>query len=207
MIYEYAINIANINSIEQIKGLHCSKERITRADRYYKEKDKIRSIISEAIVRYGLTEGIGLNGDSIIINYPKYKKPYIDMKGIYFNISHSGDWIVVAVGDEEIGVDVEKIKETKLPEQLVYFSEEERFFLESLEESNQVNWFYKIWTLKESYIKYTGKGFKCSLNSFSVIEKRKEKFKSIKLDEVHWYALCANTAKNGDIKYVNLEIL
>ncbi|MDO4961522.1 MAG: 4'-phosphopantetheinyl transferase superfamily protein [Eubacteriales bacterium] len=78
--------------------------------------------------------------------------PYVD-----FNISHSGDIVICAIADCEVGADIEK-QEKDISKVLSHFcSEVERLWLDthrSLKEQ------YSLWTLKESFLKCTGEGMK-----------------------------------------------
>lgn len=89
------------------------------------------------------------------------------MEGVYFNISHSGKYVVCAVGDSEMGIDVQKevmLKEEELLQLCNRFFTE--FEFRSLQSSkNRIDYFHKLWTLKESYIKYLGTGMYCRLNT------------------------------------------
>jgi 4'-phosphopantetheinyl transferase len=85
----------------------------------------------------------------------------------HFNISHSGDWVVCAVDNLPVGIDVEKIHDVDLNLSARFFSEEEHKYLLSLEISKRRNSFFELWTLKESYIKADGRGLSIPLNSFS----------------------------------------
>lgn len=78
-------------------------------------------------------------------------KPYIAGSKYHFNLSHSGEIVMLAVSDKPIGIDVERI------EQRDYEKFCKRFF--SLEEQKRVNSllsFYVLWTKKESFVKYLG---------------------------------------------------
>ena len=83
-------------------------------------------------------------------------KPYIEGCPYQFNISHSGDWLLLAVGDVPIGADIEKITKIrpKTMEKFFTLTEQERVSANGAEE------FFKIWTQKESYVKFTGEGIK-----------------------------------------------
>ncbi|WP_394388255.1 4'-phosphopantetheinyl transferase family protein [Shewanella woodyi] len=100
--------------------------------------------------------------------------------GLKFNISHSGDWLVVAVyqgqaglnGGEssyiELGVDIERNRDSTniYPILKHYFTQSETDELLSLPESCQRQRFFDLWALKESYIKAKGLGLALSLKSF-----------------------------------------
>ena len=208
MVFEYVMNIENISDIKMITNLNVSQDRLKKASRYRSDVDKIRTIVSEAMVRYAVKKHYGI--DDINILYPRCEKPYIDIPQINFNISHAGEWVVVAVGDCQMGIDVEKISASNLPEIYKYYTKDEILFLESLSNKlEQIEWFYKMWTMKESYVKYTGKGMRCSFDCISIkfLEANEERFKikSLKLDERHWYALCTNKMERCRIKEISIE--
>ena len=76
--------------------------------------------------------------------------------------------MAIVYGTTEVGIDVEKIQEGR--EELVdfCFSEEERFTINNIEKEERLKQFTKLWTMKESYIKFLGTGLSTGLKSFSV---------------------------------------
>lgn len=75
---------------------------------------------------------------------------------LHFNLSHSGDYVLCAWGDQPVGVDIECIKARAggLP----------RYALSDAEYADYCarggHWpdFYALWTRKEAWIKYSGYG-------------------------------------------------
>jgi len=97
-------------------------------------------------------------------------------EGIYFNISHSGDYAFGVVADAEVGCDVEGIKGPKLSVARRFFTKKEQAWLESADsdfsgelEGGLAKAFYTIWTRKEAVIKMTGEGISRDLRSFCVV--------------------------------------
>ncbi len=98
----------------------------------------------------------------------EHGKPMLPEKiGLYFNLSHSGDYAACAVSDQEIGADIQKHKryEEKLAER--FFHPEELAYLEAAEDRKRS--FFDLWCLKESCIKCTGRGLGTGLERFSVV--------------------------------------
>ncbi len=94
--------------------------------------------------------------------------------GLTFNISHSGDWLIIAVATHdtasmELGVDIERYRQgTNIyPILNNYFTSQESQELLALSEPQQRDRFFDLWALKESYIKAKGLGLALSLKSFS----------------------------------------
>lgn len=191
MIYQYAINIAEIININQRKELMniISKERITRANRYYLDKDKTRCIVAELLLRFILMIQYDLEGDQIKFGYTPYGKPFLEAyTDIFFNISHSGDWVVCAVGDAIIGVDVEKKSGADLSQIYRIFSKREIHHLQQTVGDEQADLFYRIWTLKESFVKNIGEGINYPFDQFS-FEFKEEKICQYEDDNVTFYML------------------
>lgn len=121
-------------------------------------------------------EEIDINIDikNIKIAYTKNQKPYIEdqkYKDIKFNISHSQDKAILVTSQEEVGCDIEKIHDIDLNlAKRFYTNEEYKLILSNNDIEKQKKIFYKMWTLKESYLKLTGKGIIAGLDSVDFSE-------------------------------------
>lgn len=131
-------------------------------DSYRQDNDRIRSLaatllLDEMLKEYGLCE--------CDMEYftGKHQKPYFKNSSIFFNLSHSGDYVAVAVSDREIGIDIEKIRTVNRSTAKKFFTKSEAASVKSDDD------FIKLWVKKESFIKATGQGLACPLNSFEVI--------------------------------------
>ena len=93
-------------------------------------------------------------------NYGQNGKPYFVNLPIYFNLSHSGDYVLCAVADSEVGADIQQMSDIdywKTAER--FFQKEEVAMMRQLPtEEEQKRFFYKLWARKEAYGKYTGEG-------------------------------------------------
>ena len=100
----------------------------------------------------------------------EHGKPYLmDKPEIYVNWSHSGDYVICAVADREVGIDLQKMdREPK--ENLIrkVLTKEEQEFYRSVPESDRKRLFYQYWSVKESFLKALGTGFYTSLQTFQV---------------------------------------
>lgn len=102
------------------------------------------------------------------IVYGENGKPEID--GFYFNLSHAKDYVICAVSDSPVGCDIETIKEAPLRIAERYFSEREKEQINrmhTMEEKSDL--FYRMWTVKESYLKMTGEGLQVPLGVVEII--------------------------------------
>lgn len=145
-----------------------SEERRIKADCFYFKIDSYRSVCAELLLQYSLFEN---NNQFVEIDlaYNKYGKPtIINNKNFFFNLSHSGDWVVLAYGTAEVGVDIEKIQMGRERISDEIFREEEREYIYSSVGMERIRRVTQIWTLRESYIKYLGTGFSTEMNTFSI---------------------------------------
>lgn len=132
-----------------------------KTQRYHQEKDRQSRIISRAVLRILLGRYLATGPKEIRFQLDYNKKlllQNISAKNLHFNVSHSGDWILIAFSINPIGVDVEQINTSFTYQNLLdfSFSLEEKNYLES--GINQHKNFYKLWTRKEALLKATGKG-------------------------------------------------
>lgn len=137
--------------------------------RYQFWQDRQRSLLGHLLSRYAIIQEYALTNKEIQIRRHAYGKPYIkDYSQIHYNISHSGEWVVVAIGRSPIGIDVENRREgwDLIGERV--FSESEKYWSQNSYKRKAI-----LWTIKEAYVKYLGTGLSKSLNSFSIDIKRK----------------------------------
>ncbi|MDA3904827.1 MAG: 4'-phosphopantetheinyl transferase superfamily protein [Bacteroidales bacterium] len=130
--------------------------------------DKQRSLIADLIVRRFYAKELKIDPFQLEFDYNDHEKPSLkNYPKAHFNISHSGDYVVVAFSDCPVGIDIEKNKGNRLNVAKRFFTREELDDLFAFQEEDQIEYFYQLWTLKESYMKAIGKGISMSLNSFS----------------------------------------
>jgi len=128
-----------------------------------------RTLLGELISRIRISQKISKPTRKIHFKKSIKGKPYLDNLPIHFNISHSGDWVVLAFGDTEVGIDVEVLRPVNYRVATRFFSKEENSLLEQLDGNEKLKLFFDFWTLKESYLKLLGTGLTKSLSSFSII--------------------------------------
>ena len=216
MIYVNCLNISEVDEgcYEKIYA-RASEERKQRAERYGSPEDAKRCILAEALLRFSLKEACGYS-EQIVTQYHEHGKPFIkDLENFVYNMSHSGEWVVVAytydetgtVKDAKVGVDVEKIREFTNCEKLAirFFANKEQEYIFSVKsDAEKAARFTEVWTLKESYLKYLGCGLSQSLESFAVdaatgqIQEASAKMvadvsvKSFVLGEEYYISVCSN---------------
>lgn len=97
-------------------------------------------------------------------------KPYLPRSDIHFSLSHSGNWALLAVAKvEPIGIDIEAVSATRdligIAES--YYHPHEFAQLQTLADSAQHDYFYRLWTLKEAFFKAIGTGISAGLEKIA----------------------------------------
>lgn len=168
MLKQYAFNIKGCKQDEifrQFRSL-LSEEREKKLDKFHFEADRLRSLYAEILLRYGLQKE-GIKQEDIQFVHNEYGKPTLkDRKDLYFNISHSGDWVICAISSKPVGADVEQVKNREMNIAERFFSPYEYKELMNCPKEKQAEYFCKLWTLKESYVKAIGMGLSKSFTSF-----------------------------------------
>ncbi|MBZ9636383.1 4'-phosphopantetheinyl transferase family protein [Clostridium sp. FP1] len=167
----YAVKILDISqeNLEKI-CLLIDSDKICKIEKIINKKDKIRTLIGEILIRTIIFQKLSITNKDITFEKNLYGKPYL--KGypkFKFNISHSGEFVVCAIDDKPIGVDIEKVKYIEYEEIAEsFFSSSEFQYIDKEDLNIKLYKFYEIWTLKESYIKCCGRGLSILLKSFSI---------------------------------------
>lgn len=175
MIKIYMYNLLNApNAFDEEILKNIPRSRIEKINRYSFLKDKKQCYGAGILINHICKEyNIDINSYKIGLN----GKP--QLKGIYFNISHSNEIVICAVSDNDIGCDIEMIKQEPKGVAERFFSKNEMMFL--LNSNNREEAFYDIWTKKESYLKMVGSGLS-QLRDLDVISQKEVKFYTIKID-------------------------
>ena len=172
MVQIYALDISSLEMNAQYNRLlSCvSADQRKRIEQFHFAEDKKRTLYGDVLSRCVIGDLRHMPMGSIEFVKNKFGKPFASgFPPVYFNISHSGDWVICAVGEREVGVDVEEIKPIDLGiARRFYTPNESRLVLSGCEEE-RLKTFYLLWTLKESYTKYVGKGLSIPLNSFEIV--------------------------------------
>ncbi len=231
MIDLYAINI-NKTLVDNIFHAYCkalNNDELDDVNKFYKLEDRKRKLSSLLFIKFTIAKYLSLSHTEVSVVKNQYGKPYFANRvDIHFNISHSGEYAVLAVSDSPLGIDVEVRKPINdfLAISENYFSKNEYNFLISSKSSadKKIDLFFDIWTMKEALIKAVGKGLSIPLASFDVpipnshsleseqkitFDKRPYYFNRYALPAKHKVAVCSISCetptkiKNIDISTLN----
>ena len=133
---------------------------------------QIRDLITRVFIRTTLSRYCSLAPKDWLFGVSDTGKPHITNPEtpLHFNISHSGDLIACVISTHaNTGIDLEKINHQRRWHDIAkhYFSPAELCYIEAKPLHLRCESFYRIWTLKESYLKATGEGISNSLADIS----------------------------------------
>ena len=152
----------NINEFDDLAGIELlSSDRRTRVERYRALSSKKECLTAGLLLRMVL----GADYESRLCANV-HGKPQLKNENLFFNLSHSGNYVVLAVSDNEIGIDIEKIASYNwnVVEKCCTVNEKEWLKQQSNEQA-----FYHLWTGKEAVMKATGLGFSIKPESFDLL--------------------------------------
>ena len=144
-----------------------------RHSRFHFERDAARFAVSHGLLRVLLAQYTGAEAAALMVDQGPNGKPHLT-SGPSFNLSHSGDAILLAIArDANVGVDVEQWSDRlglgemeRLADHA--FSKREQVALCALQDVERAAAFYATWSRKEAYIKSTGIGITQGLDHFDV---------------------------------------
>jgi 4'-phosphopantetheinyl transferase len=138
-----------------------------RAARMRSGSARRRFVARRTALRRYLGERLAVDPRSVTWSTGPHGKPALPPPHrLRFNVSSSGDWVVIAASEAgEVGVDVERIRDDLRRDAIA-----RRFFTEREQRSAvTAEGFFAVWTLKEAVVKGTGLGLShLPLGSFDV---------------------------------------
>jgi 4'-phosphopantetheinyl transferase len=135
-----------------------------RAGRFRVESARRRFVLARVLLRGELSERVGQASNALEFGVRPHGKPHLVKPALdsppCFNLSHSGDLVVVAIAEVELGADVECLRPVVNAEKLArrFFGSAERRAITELDGPARDRAFLRIWTQKEAYLKATGLG-------------------------------------------------
>ncbi|AWB65708.1 hypothetical protein C2869_04305 [Saccharobesus litoralis] len=197
-------------------------DEVSKAKRFHFAKDQTRYLLTRIFIRLLLSDvAPEITPKEWQFTQNRWGKPLVDNQTrdqLVFNISHAGDYIVCAICcfpqqdvTLELGVDIEKEQSSRDLTLLAprFFTKQEAKYLEQWPQPQKITEFYRLWTLKESFIKAEGKGLSINLDKFRfILESEKIQFKAssslgVEANLYHFYnfEFAANYQLSLAIKY------
>lgn len=189
-------------------------QRYEKVMRIQAPEARVRSLLGGFLLQSAVKEAFQSEKEvlSLPLKYGSQGKPYLaEHPNLYFNLSHSGRVVVCALCDEEIGVDVQEYRKVKERVAERFFTGQEKEQLRALKADTEEyeKLFFRLWSVKESYIKFTGLGMKQGLDTFIIdwekglIRDKEDResvcFKEVSIDELSRYAISVCSKNRQEI--------
>ena len=145
-----------------------SASRREKCLRLRSENDRRRCIAADMLAREMISAKTGIEPCRIRFSEDKNGKPFSENADAFFNVAHSGRYVVAAVSRcGNVGIDIECIKPIS-PSVMRFFCSESdsRFILgdtdataiSKITDSEVLTRFFRVWCFKEAFFKKTGEG-------------------------------------------------
>lgn len=161
-----------------------NEEEAARHARFKFDRSKEEFLCGRALMRSSLGAYLGKDPASVEIAFSDDGKPRIDqgdaaggIAPLAFNLSHTEGLVALAIGVlPAIGIDVEFHSPDRATASIAnrFFSARESAWLQTLPPEEYAGAFFRIWTLKEAYLKARGTGLRLSLGGFFVLPESPE---------------------------------
>jgi len=137
-----------------------SDDERARAGRFRFVEDRRRYIVGRGCLRMLLASYLHETAaDSLKITYGPAGKPHLDGTGLGFNLSHSGEWALLAISREVVGIDLEQSRSVDYDGiSREIFSASELALLAKAVTAEKVDTFFRLWVRREARLKALGVG-------------------------------------------------
>ncbi len=143
------------------------KEKNSRYMRWQDQHSHLfgKLLLLEGLKKYNYSEDVLYR-----LHYNEYSRPYLT-GNIDFNISHSGQFVVCAIGKSvRLGIDIEEIKNISFDDFEKVMTNEQWELIKIADDPLKM--FFKFWTIKESVIKADSRGLSIPLLDIKVIDNK-----------------------------------
>ena len=125
----------------------------------------------------------------------------VNGKKLFYNLSHSKTKAACVIAHEECGIDLERVTPRRVKESLIrkVCTDREKELLSQMKEEERSNLFFKLWTGKESVMKWDGRGMAMGPDTIEVSD-------LLVQDEVE-VEICGGEESNGNRKAVTVHSL
>ncbi|MBU6230220.1 MAG: 4'-phosphopantetheinyl transferase superfamily protein [Cyanobacteria bacterium REEB459] len=177
----WEINTATVSQPDLDHLLCClNPDEKTRLGRFIAPASWRSFLTGRGCLRHLLGHRLGRCPASLDFSYGPQGKPYLQPEVSrppktpilpYFNLSHCGDRLLIAISPYPVGIDVEKIRPLDNLQGLCQrcLTPTEQAYLGSQPQSQVTRLFFHFWTAKEAYLKATGKGLSLAMTTVEVL--------------------------------------
>ncbi len=176
--------------------------------KFRKTEDQYRSFLGKLLILDTISGITGVAPSELRIDRTRYNRPWIDLKNTPdFNISHSGSFIVIAVSEHRVGIDIEKLNLSSPPPSEVFCSEPEIAHIKQLSPEKQPEEIFRIWVLKESLLKAYGSGFSLPPSRITVVPRTDSRYSSLVLGDIPGYLIGISVKDPGEELTKKIQVI
>lgn len=185
-----------------------SNSELVKAEKFRFPKDKELFITGRLASRLLIEHALDIRLECKEFDFSKSRK--LNYPNLEFNVSHSGEYVLIAISNKPVGIDIE------IPENNFDFSK----ILAHTFSSNEINYinqsddrrecFLTLWTRKEALLKATGEGLTDDLPSISVLNdtvKRMDKTYNLNSFKINDTDIASVAISGAPIKLNTFNIL
>ena len=196
MLKIYVADLSPLENTQIYENVYNSlpESRRNKADRVKPVEGKRESIGAAWLLKYSL-RSMGRENlmDRIVVD--ESGKPGFDLSALqdmegslYFNLSHTRGMAMCVLSSEPVGCDIQIMNRNSIKIAKRFYTEQEKLYvfeglhndfendlidINELEEDireNICSRFYRVWVMKEAYVKLTGEGLSRDFGSFCVFD-------------------------------------
>jgi len=154
-------------------------EEKERVEKFRYQVDMMSSLVGRLMLRGLVIQKLGVENVKVRMSRTERGKPVVDggCDGWDYNVSHAGDWVVLAANKGIVGVDVMKLVDSRVDRVEEFFRLMRKQFTdkewkiikgnEDDPDKEKLARFFRHWALKESYVKAVGTGLNLDLRTLN----------------------------------------
>lgn len=150
------------DDVERYSREFLSRDERERLGRYRSRESAERYVVTRSLARIVLAGRLGATPREVAVSHTGKGKPVV-AENLHFNVSHSGDLILLAVSDDRaVGIDVERRRDVERVDALIarWLTPQERADVAVwvARKTGLSDAFLRVWSLKEARLKALGVG-------------------------------------------------
>ena len=154
-------DIHNFNLQEALGEISASRRE--KALKFKHEQGQRECVLAYLLLKRALMEVYGIEGNPEMVEQEGGKPMLKDHPEIHFNLSHCKSAVACVIGDEPVGVDIDRIRNYNA--QLARHTMNDNELQEIENNADEARAFIRLWTKKEALLKLTGEGIRSDLKS------------------------------------------
>lgn len=142
-----------------------SRERFAARDR---SVTVVQSLIAEVAIRWLLARSLGCIFEETELERDSNGKPRFSSSDMTLSLAHSGDMVAVAIAEQAVGIDVQRVRHVRpgLAERFFHPSEIAR--IQATNPTTRDELLIGMWARKESFAKFDGRGLRRTIGRFRI---------------------------------------